>query len=116
MVQAALQTGARYGELCQLGVHDLNPDAGTLAIRKRKSGKARHVILTEEGVSAIRPTLSWSRRPRTSAQAEDGQPFGAAHQARPMTEPASGATLNHASVFMAFAIPGHHYLLWRVCH
>ena len=34
LVEAALQTGARYGELIRLQVHDFNPDAGTLAIRQ----------------------------------------------------------------------------------
>lgn len=49
LVQAALQTGCRYGELCRLKVEDFNRDAGTLIIRRSKSGKARHVILTDEG-------------------------------------------------------------------
>lgn len=49
LVQAALQTGCRYGELCALKVEDFNPDAGTLAIRTSKSGKSRHVVLTDEG-------------------------------------------------------------------
>ena len=48
---AALQTGARYGELCRLNVSDFNIDAGTVAIRMSKSGKSRHVVLTDEGVS-----------------------------------------------------------------
>ena len=50
LVQAALQTGCRYGELCRLKVEDFNADAGTLTIRRSKSGKSRHVILTHEGV------------------------------------------------------------------
>ena len=38
LVQAALQTGARYGELfVKLQVHDFNPDAGTLTIRQSKA-------------------------------------------------------------------------------
>src|SRR5215207_5141059 len=51
LVEAALQTGARYGELTRLEVHDYNPDADTLAIRQGKSGKPRHVVLTEEGAA-----------------------------------------------------------------
>ena len=34
LVQAALQTGCRYGELARLEVTDFNPDSGTLAIRQ----------------------------------------------------------------------------------
>ena len=33
LVQAALETGARYGELAHLEVRDFNPDAGTITIR-----------------------------------------------------------------------------------
>jgi integrase len=51
LVQAALQTGARYGELCRLKVGDFNADSGTLAIWQSKSGKSRHIILTDEGVA-----------------------------------------------------------------
>ena len=51
LVQAALLTGARYQELARLKVEDYNPDAGTLLIRQSKSGKSRHVVLTEEGAS-----------------------------------------------------------------
>src|SRR5215475_3614079 len=50
LVQAALATGARYGELANLQVQDFNSDAGTLDIRHSKSGKARHLVLTEEGI------------------------------------------------------------------
>ena len=49
LVQAALQTGARYQELARLRGSDFNPDAGTVHIRKSKSHKDRHVFLTEEG-------------------------------------------------------------------
>jgi integrase len=52
LVQAALQTGARYGQLAQLTVSDFNPDAGTLRLRSRKGDgteKVYHATLTEEG-------------------------------------------------------------------
>jgi integrase len=50
LAQAALLTGARYSELTRLEVQDFNPDAGTLYIHRSKSGKARHIVLTEEGI------------------------------------------------------------------
>jgi integrase len=46
-----LETGCRYGELCRLQVADFNEDAGAVNIRRSKSGKARHVVLSEEGVA-----------------------------------------------------------------
>jgi integrase len=49
LARAALETGARYSELCRLRVGDYNPDSGTLHIRLSKSGESRHVLLTDEG-------------------------------------------------------------------
>src|SRR5204862_2820144 len=51
LIQAALMTGARYGELCRLMPGDFNADTGSIAIRQSKSGKARHIELSDEGVS-----------------------------------------------------------------
>jgi len=48
LVQAALFTGARYGELTKLKVDDFNLQARTLFIAESKSGRPRHVVLTEE--------------------------------------------------------------------
>jgi integrase len=49
LVQAALQTGARYQEIARLRVADFNIDSGTLHIRKSKTHKDRHIVLTDEG-------------------------------------------------------------------
>jgi integrase len=54
LAQAALLTGARYGELVRLEVADFNGDAGTITIRKSKSGKARHIHLSDEGSAFFR--------------------------------------------------------------
>ncbi len=62
LVNAAIFTGCRYGELCRLQVGDFNPDTATLFVGQSKSGKARHVVLTGEGqeffgqLTAGRPT------------------------------------------------------------
>ena len=47
LVHAALLTGCRYGELCRLRVRDFTE--GKVAVLVSKTGKARHVRLTEEG-------------------------------------------------------------------
>jgi len=49
LVRGALLTGARYGELARLRVEDFNGQAGTVFIAESKSGKPRHVVLTDEG-------------------------------------------------------------------
>jgi integrase len=50
LVRAALATGCRFGELAALQVRDFNPDAATVHVRSSKTGKARHVVLNDEGV------------------------------------------------------------------
>ncbi len=49
LVQAALFTGCRYGELCRLKVRDYDPASKTVFIEKSKSGKARYIDLDGEG-------------------------------------------------------------------
>jgi len=51
LIQAALATGCRHGELARLVVADFNPASGTVHIRQAKSGHGRHVVLTEEGIT-----------------------------------------------------------------
>jgi integrase len=51
LARAALETGARYQELARLRVKDFDPDAGTLHVRKSKTNRDKHIILTlDEGV------------------------------------------------------------------
>src|SRR5262245_47735728 len=49
LVHALLLTGARCQEIARLRVEDFNPHAGTLHVRQSKTGKDRHVHLTDEG-------------------------------------------------------------------
>ena len=49
LVRGALLTGARYGELARMRVKDFDSDARTVFIAISKSGKPRHVVLTDEG-------------------------------------------------------------------
>jgi integrase len=49
LVTGALMTGARYGELAAMRAGDFDPAAGTVTIGRSKSGKPRHIALTDEG-------------------------------------------------------------------
>lgn len=51
LVQGALFTGARFGELVRLQARDFNAKAGTVFIAESKSGKSRHTVLTKEGTA-----------------------------------------------------------------
>ena len=49
LVTAALLNGCPYGELVAMTGDDFNLDSGTIRVRTSKSGKPRHVVLTQEG-------------------------------------------------------------------
>ncbi len=84
LVQAALQTGARYGELAALRVEDFNVDAGTVTICASKTNKVRHVILTEEGVELF--SQATAGRDGLIFTTAAGEPWRKSMQARPMSE------------------------------
>jgi integrase len=86
LVQAALQTGARYGELARLTVGDFNPDVGTVSIQQSKSGKARHIVLTDEGVKFFRRLCSGRGSAEIMLRKANGSSWDFAHQIRPMEE------------------------------
>lgn len=104
LVQAALLTGARYGELATLNVGDFNPDTSTVHVRISKSGKGRHIVLTAEGstfferITAGRtgaePMLRNSTRttPRTGG-IDDGR-WRKSEQLRPMREACKRARID----------------------
>jgi integrase len=99
LVAAAIQTGCRYSELTRLQVADFNPDGGTLTIRVSKSGKARHVVLTEEGRELF-ATLSAGRAgDELMLRKADGEAWSHAHQVRPMIETCRRAGITPAIGF-----------------
>jgi integrase len=94
LVQAALQTGARYGELVRLQVRDFNATAGTVSIGKSKTGKPRHVVLTDEGVSLFRQL--------TAGRTGDSlilHGWGEGYQTRPMREAVKRAKITPPITF-----------------
>jgi integrase len=86
LVQAALQSGARFGELARLEVHDFNVDSGTLAIRRSKSGKSRHVVLTDEGVAFFEQLAAGRDGSETMLRKANGSAWLTSHQLRPMAD------------------------------
>lgn len=98
LVQAALLTGARYGELARLEVSDYHPDAGAIHIRDSKGSKPRFIPLTKEGQDFFRraaagriegvmfdhETVAWAEVDGKMEQTTVRVPWGDAHQIRPM--------------------------------
>ena len=80
MVQAALLTGCRYGELTDLRVVDFNADASVLTIRTSKSGKPRTVVLTDEGHDFFAAASSGKTGDQLMFAKSDGGAWGKSHQ------------------------------------
>lgn len=94
LVVAALLTGARYGELARLDVGDFNPDAGTITIRRSKSGRARHVFLSNEGVEFFSCITAGREADEPMLTRKDGTRWGDCHQVRPMHEACKAAKIS----------------------
>ncbi len=101
LVQAALATGARFGELVAFEVSDFNANSGTVHVRDSKGGRGRHIVLTEEGV-ALLAGFAVGRDPddRLLVKA-NGSRWWKAHQTRPMHEACSRAGIIPAASFHA---------------
>ena len=96
LVQGALETGARYGELARLQVHDFNPDTGTVAIRVSKTGKARHIVLTDEGRAFFRQVCAGRTGNDTMFVKANGSAWLKSHQIRPLADAVQRAKISPA--------------------
>ena len=99
VVEAALATGCRYGELTRLRAQDFDPDAKTLSIRNPKSGKSRKVYLTAEGVSLFQRLAAGRTSRELLLRDAAGQQFGKSRQDRPMREACARAHIEPAVGF-----------------
>jgi len=94
LIEAALQTGARYGELTRLRASDFNRDVGTLTITDSKSGRPRHIVLTEEGIDLFTGLTAGRGHNDIILTKADGTLWGKSHQARPVAEASQNARIS----------------------
>jgi integrase len=99
LVTAALHTGCRYSEITKLKAKDFNPNAGTVAIRTSKSGKPRHVILTDDGQEFFGMAVASKQSHDLIFTHANGQPWGESHQSRPLAEACKAAQISPAVSF-----------------
>jgi integrase len=85
LLAAALNTGARYSELTTLTVADFNPQNSSVYFRPSKSGKARHLPLTLEGVTLFKRRTTGKTADALLFTRSDGGIWGKNHQVRPLT-------------------------------
>jgi integrase len=101
LVKAALQTGARYGELASMQVSDFNAKAGTVAVRQSKTGKPRHIVLTEEGIELFTGLIVGRTGNELLFQKSNGGRWAKSQQNRPMK-----AACKRAKIVPAISIHG----------
>jgi integrase len=83
LVQAALLTGCRYGELRRLRVRNFHSDARTVEVRNSKTGKSRispHVHLTDEAVAFFQAITAGRAGEDLMFRRVDGAPWLPANQ------------------------------------
>jgi integrase len=101
LARAGLHTGCRFGELCRLTAVDFNEDAGTIAVRKSKSAKPRHVVLTDEGVAFFAHAVVKAKGRAVLFCRADGVPWKIPMQQRPMEAASKAARLVPRATFHA---------------
>ncbi len=106
LVQAALFTGCRYGELTRLSVSDFNPDAGTVAVQETKSGMPRHVVLGEDGQTFFDTITAGRPADAPMFSRANGGRWGKSHQTRPLLEACKRARIKPA---VSFHVMRHSY-------
>jgi integrase len=99
LVKAALFTGCRYGELTRLRADDFSPDSGTVFVGQSKSGKARHVVLTDEGRRFFETLTAARPGDALMLTHADGAAWGPSHQIRWMAEACRAARITPSAGF-----------------
>jgi integrase len=86
LVRAGLYTGCRYGELAELQCRAFDSAVGTIFIRRSKTGKSRHVVLTEEGRAFFREIAVGRPADELMLRKASGEAWGPSHQDDPMAD------------------------------
>ena len=99
LVQGALLTGCRYGELVRMTTSEFNAAAGTVTVKLSKSGKPRHVTLTDEGKTLF-SSLTAGRKPGAHVfKRSDDNTWKASHQQRPLIAASQRAKIEPPATF-----------------
>lgn len=99
MVQAALLTGCRYGELAALVASDYNDDAGVVMVRLSKGGKKRAVVLTDEGKQFFTQATAGKAGHVRLFSTKGGAAWGKSHQQKPLSRACKAAKISPAISF-----------------
>jgi len=112
LVQGALTTGARYGELIRMRVRDYSSQSGSVEIPQSKGGQPRDVFLNEEGTSLFEQLTLGRHVSDLIFLRADRLPWGKSHQSRRMKEACRTAKIDPPVPFYALRHTyAAHYLM-----
>jgi integrase len=95
LVQGALYTGARYGDLAAMNVGDFNADRGLVMSSNGKAGRPHPVYLTDEGVAFFkRQTAGRPSDAPMFAHPDGNRRWRKSDQLRPMKKAAQAANVD----------------------
>jgi integrase len=86
LVQAALITGCRYGELCRLKASAFDPHLAAVTSIQAKTGKEKRVFLTDDEAAFIKLHTDGKQPADLMFKREDGMPWGKSHQQQRMED------------------------------
>jgi integrase len=78
---------------------DFNAESGTITVRESKSGKPRHVALTDEGQSLFTEMTTGHTGSELIFVRNDGKSWGPSHQQRPLDTASARAKIEPAATF-----------------
>ena len=99
IVTAALLTGCRYGEIIAIKCGDFDPDSDTLYVATSKSGKPRHIVLTDEGSEFFTQATTGRPKDEIAFKRSTGGAWGRSHQRRPLKDACEKAKINPPASF-----------------
>lgn len=99
LVQGALYTGCRYGELIKMKCEDFNTRSGIASVYDTKSGRTRHVPVTAVGKDFFKRLKAGLKGSDCMFRREDGDPWGRSHQIRPITKASKIAKIDPHATF-----------------
>lgn len=112
LIQAALLTGARYGELAHARVRDFDPDGGIVTFHISKT-KAHDTFLTDEAVKFFESITAGRHADEYLLTKDDCTPWGTNHHIKPFNAASKRAKLPHATTFYALR---HTYISTALKH
>ncbi len=99
LVQAALLTGCRYGELIAMQCDDFHVDSGTVLVREAKSGKARNAVLSDEGQQFFERVTAGQPGSEPMFVKADGSVWKRGHQRQALAQACATASIDPPATF-----------------